>query len=301
MIRPHYVPLYQSVCTSEKLADLASDAHRLFYVLLLTHADSWGRCKGSARVLTAMVWPLLGKKPADTEKALADLDRVGLIQRYEVGGDQFLAIPDWEDKAGKVGKVERRAASIHPVPPPDNRTCASRRTSPATSPEPQDYSCDNSDAAGLVLSRARAITEPSYSRAEPSQAEPSREFPADAGTAREPVTSGASARPRAEPSGSHAEVIRWFSDRFLAVTGKPYAVEGGKDGKAVKALLAHAGAAGVPEIRERGERFFANPWQRNQGGLSLSKFAGRWNDYAGTGALQRAESLSRYPDMGATP
>lgn len=157
MIRPHYVPLYQSVCTSEKLADLASDSHRLFYVLLLTHMDSWGRCTGAARVLTAKVWPMLGKSVKDTEKALADLERVGLIQRYEHEGGPALAVPDWEEKAGKVGKLDRRGPSLFPNPP----AC---RTTPA-------YGPDTQPAVGVDLPRARAQSEPrgeDQSRAEPS-------------------------------------------------------------------------------------------------------------------------------------
>lgn len=159
MIRPHYVPLYQSICTSEKLADLKDGEARFFYVCLLTHMDSWGRCAGSARVLTAKVWPMLGKKPADTEKALADLERVGLIVRYEVGGEQFLTIPDWEEKAGRVGKLDRRGPSLCPEPPPPVS-----RTSPASGQSVQDYSCL---ARAGESEPSRAEREPSRERTEP--------------------------------------------------------------------------------------------------------------------------------------
>lgn len=254
MIRPHYVPLYQSICTSEKFADLAEPS-RVFYLLLLTHADSWGRCTGAARVLTAKVWPMLGKGVDDTERALGDLERVGLITRYEVGGEKVLIIPDWEEKAGKVGRPDRRGESSYPPPPDYSRkhdeACGS---TPAPLPKP----------AGVVPPRARAQSEPSLS--EPSRAEPSREFAGGA----------APAPARAAASGPHAEVMAWWCKRFEEATGKPYAVEGAKDGETVKRLLGWAGAAGMVEIRGRAETFFADPWHREHG-LTLTKFRSAWN------------------------
>lgn len=199
MIRPHYVPLYQSVCTSEKLADLASGDHRFFYVCLLTHMDSWGRCAGSARVLTAKVWPMLGKRAADTEKALADLERVGLIVRYSVGDEQFLTIPDWEEKAGKVGKLDRRGPSLCPEPPPP--AC---RTSPA-------YGPDTQADAGVVLPRARAQSEPS--RAEPRREEP-RESPP--GPVRAPRVAADAASLAVLPTALDTEAFRARWSDFLA-------------------------------------------------------------------------------------
>lgn len=172
MIREHYVPLYRAICTSERFADL-KEPSRVFYVLLLTNLDAWGRVKGTARVLTAVVWPLLGKSAKDTESALADCERVGLIQRYEVDGEPYLALPDWEGKAGRVGK-ERRAAPQLPGPPerppPSAGDCISIPAPTASDGTAQEYS---------RLARA-GESEPS--QAKKSQAEPEKAAASAAGS-----------------------------------------------------------------------------------------------------------------------
>lgn len=117
MIRPHYVGVFQSICTSEKMAALASDSARLFFLQLLTQCDSFGRTQASAASLNALVWPLLGKSAAQTEKALLDLDRVRLVRLYFVEGRRLLQVEQWEQFAGKVGRPEKRGKGVWPAPP----------------------------------------------------------------------------------------------------------------------------------------------------------------------------------------
>lgn len=105
------------------------------------------------------------------------------------------------------------------------------------------------------------------------------------------------AKSSAQPKGDHPEVGRWFCARFLEATGKPYAYQRGKDGKAVKDLLEWAGAAGVPEIKARGETFFTSDFYNTRAGYSLTKFAGAWNELAvGAPVSQRDRELARYTD-----
>lgn len=150
MIRPHYVPLYQSICHSGRLADLRVKDARFFYCCLLTHCDSYGRMQASPHVVYAKIWALFGTKE-HAAQCLDDLERVGLIVRYEGNGETLLAIPDWEEKAGKVGRPERRGDPTYPKPP-------SRGTGPA-------------NAGALPTSPA------SRARANPSQEEPIQEDP----------------------------------------------------------------------------------------------------------------------------
>lgn len=117
MIRPHYVGVYQSICTSERMASLANDTSRLFFLQLLTHCDSFGRTEGSPATLTALVWPLLGRTPAQTEKVLVDLARAGLVRRYEAGGKRYLQVEQWERFGAKVGRPDRRGDGLWPAPP----------------------------------------------------------------------------------------------------------------------------------------------------------------------------------------
>lgn len=207
MIRPHYVPLFQSICTNERYADLRDDTARTFYVMLLTHGDSWGRCKGGARVLNALVWPMLGKSAADTERALAELARVGLIVRYEVDGESFLAFPDWEDGPGRVGKVDRRGPSLAPPPPEANAAAPARRTSPATGPRPVNAAED---------SRLARAGESEPSRTEPSRTEHSGARAPDHVASPSSTTSSKAAKAARKPaSGPQPELIRHFEAEWI--------------------------------------------------------------------------------------
>lgn len=114
-----YVPLFQQICTSGRMADLSGHAPRLFYVLLLTQCDSWGRVTADPRALTALVWGTFGETVKGTERALTELERNGLIAIYESEDRSWIQIPDWEEKAGSVGRVDRRGNSRYPDPSPD--------------------------------------------------------------------------------------------------------------------------------------------------------------------------------------
>lgn len=114
--RPHYAPLFESATHGSRLADLRGHDARWFWALLLTKCDPWGRYTAKPRVLYKEVWALFGEAN-DVAPLLDDLERVGLIRRYEVGGEPFLCMPDWEEKAGLVGQRERRKPSQYPEPP----------------------------------------------------------------------------------------------------------------------------------------------------------------------------------------
>lgn len=120
MIRPHYVGVYQSVCTSEKVAALKGHASRVFFYQLLTHVDSWGRTEASASTLLGLVWPLLGETVKSTEAAIQDLARVGLVRLYEVGGKRYLQVEQHERFGAKVGRPDKRGNSIWPDPPAES-------------------------------------------------------------------------------------------------------------------------------------------------------------------------------------
>lgn len=96
-----WTALYGSICTSKKLKACANDASRVFYLLLLTQVDPWGRIEDDAETLCARVWPLLGKSEKDTEKALADLHNVGLVTRHDLEDLRFLQVEGWANHAGK--------------------------------------------------------------------------------------------------------------------------------------------------------------------------------------------------------
>jgi len=111
-----YAALFSAIATSEKMADLSDDSHRLFYLMLLPQADSWGRITGRPRKLNAKVWPLLDHDCAETTAAMLDCISCGLLEYYGGGEEPFIQVPDWEEKAGSIGRKDRRGASKFPDP-----------------------------------------------------------------------------------------------------------------------------------------------------------------------------------------
>lgn len=143
-----WVALYGKVSTSKKLARLKSDASRVFWFLLLTKADPWGRIEDDAETLTSLVWPMPTRTVAQTEKALEDLQAAGLIGRFSDTRIRWIQVSGWEDHAGKH-RGGKPGACLFPEPPrfaPDcpelprtapeapGQTGASRSLSPSPSP-----------------------------------------------------------------------------------------------------------------------------------------------------------------------
>lgn len=99
------------------MADLPDDTCRMFYVWLLAKCDAWGRLDARPRKLNVSVWPLLGKSDAETARCLEALRVAGLVEVYwPQGHDPFLQVPDWEEKAGSIGRKSHRSPSQHPDP-----------------------------------------------------------------------------------------------------------------------------------------------------------------------------------------
>ncbi len=94
------------------------------------------------------------------------------------------------------------------------------------------------------------------------------------------------ARPRQKadrdpkPPSAHAEVVEHFCAAFLAARGAPYVFKKGKDGQAIKNVLAYA-AGDVAEVKGRIDRAFADEWWRGKL-AGLAQFASEWNRFAPT-------------------
>lgn len=118
----HYTPLFEEICASGKMSDLRSDSARLLFVLLLPKCDRWGRMDARPRKVRALCWPLLKHDDDETAGCLADMERVGLVETYLDGeGQPYLCIPDWDEKAGAIGKRDHRGVSVWPDPSESTR------------------------------------------------------------------------------------------------------------------------------------------------------------------------------------
>ena len=97
---PRIRSIHPDACDSEKLSSLSDSAERTFF-RLLTHTDDEGRGEDRPKLLAAKLYPLHDDKDAGTVDAdLDELQSIGLVVRYEVGGKRFYAIPtftDWQN------------------------------------------------------------------------------------------------------------------------------------------------------------------------------------------------------------
>lgn len=80
---------------SDDVAALSVPA-RLTFVGLWCHVDDDGRAKDSAAAVCAAVWGMdPGITPTRVADLLDELETVGSLCRYEVGGQRFMHVPSW--------------------------------------------------------------------------------------------------------------------------------------------------------------------------------------------------------------
>lgn len=104
----------KSISTSTKLADV-SNFSKLIFTWLIPHCDDFGRMDGSARLVKAIVVPLLPETVDEIEVSLKELTKAKLIQRYEVEGKQYLEIYKWYEH--QTFKNDRPKRDIFPENP----------------------------------------------------------------------------------------------------------------------------------------------------------------------------------------
>jgi hypothetical protein len=242
---PHFTPLFRGVCTSEKLAALPDDSCRLLYALLLANADSWGRQDGRPAIVNAAAWPLLWRSVEETVRCLDALESVGLIQRHErEDGRPYLVIPDWEEKAGLVGRRSHRRASEYPDPPVAARECPappSRARTPEPNPEPN----------------------------------PERRVAASQAPPRPPALNGKASKPRKPRTDDQGLALAHFEARYLERYETPYAFADRKDGALLKRMVETLAKGSLDECRSRIDRAFDDPW-RCEHGIDLGTIVSQW-------------------------
>lgn len=107
------------------------------------------------------------------------------------------------------------------------------------------------------------------------------------------ISSDARARkPRAQASGPAAEVTRYFEAAYLASYHAPYVFVGGKDGAAIKHLLAYGAkvspADPLGEVKRRIDRAFEDQFLVTTRKVTLAVVVGEWNRLNGASAGGRA-------------
>ena len=137
--------LTESVCYSEKIEKLNTFAEVFFYRLLV-NVDDYGRLDARPRMLRAKLFPLKNVMLGLMSDALRALEAAGLIDCYDVGGEPYLQIRDWETHQQIRFKREK-----YPPPPGwQNATSAG---------EARPFSGSAGAHAGAVESESHVISE----------------------------------------------------------------------------------------------------------------------------------------------
>lgn len=235
-----YVALFGSIRHSTKLAALPSHRERWFYTCVLAQCDAWGRIDARPMVLLAECWPISGETIASTLECRDWLVRVGLVELHRDAEGEWLQLPDWEEKAGSVGKRDHRRESRWPDPSDATRIEEPRanagQSGPTRASEGQD---GTSKASPGRPSRAR-VSSQSQSPLSLRERESEGEGPADAkpetppaGAAQEPAGSSppdpappAESPPRrkrtARPAATRADLEALLDEpEFLALRRDP--------------------------------------------------------------------------------
>lgn len=117
------------IATSEKHARLGFSSLTL-WVMMLPHTDSKGRYWANAAFIKGQCMPMFDHvRLEQVEAALLDLQKVGLIHLFDVGGKRYLVFHDVED-FNPPGAL-RYSRPQWPDPPDDLCKCCSRRESGA--------------------------------------------------------------------------------------------------------------------------------------------------------------------------
>jgi hypothetical protein len=101
------------ISISEKVNSLSLFG-RLLYTWMIPHADDFGRLPGSPAKVKFLVVPMADESKQDVEQALADMDKIGVIQWYEIEGEQFIQITNFDEH--QTG-LHKRTKSKFPEPP----------------------------------------------------------------------------------------------------------------------------------------------------------------------------------------
>jgi hypothetical protein len=97
---------------------LTNHFSRLFYTWIIPHTDDFGRLTGCPHKLRALIIPMLSETHEDVEKALMELHNADLIKWYEVNGEQYLQVTNFEEHQQGLHK---RTKSKVPDPPDFSR------------------------------------------------------------------------------------------------------------------------------------------------------------------------------------
>jgi hypothetical protein len=111
---PRIRSIHYDACKSDKLQAASAEAERCYW-RLLPFCDDEGRAEDDVRSLRSLMFQVAEPPlPAElVDQWLEELNRLGLIVRYEVGGCRYLAVTRWADYQKPQKKTDSK---LPPVP-----------------------------------------------------------------------------------------------------------------------------------------------------------------------------------------
>lgn len=108
----------KSISFSEKVNELPDIFDMLLFTWIIPHTDDFGRLTGRPAKVKSLVVPMLDKTKQDIEISLGRLHEANLIQWYEVDGDKFIQVLNFDKHQQGLHK---RTKSKYPEPPSISR------------------------------------------------------------------------------------------------------------------------------------------------------------------------------------
>jgi hypothetical protein len=290
----HYTPIFGNVRRSRKIGELPDDACVALYLMLLPQCDAWGRHDGRADVVNAEVWPRRRKTDEETSRCLVELERAGLITFHIGENAMWIQIPDWEEKAGSIGKRDHRTRSEFPASTDSNRIAVSHtRASPGQNGPTRAKTDQNGPSGHAEPDRAEAGQPPARTRGpvrggaragalspsprrEEKRVPPSGAPPAAESAERNGGSHGELDPPPkpATPLTPQQDFVAWFGERFLELRGEPYSHRPADFVQAATLLKRH----GREECEARALRMLESEDRFTSKKASPAFLASAWNE-----------------------
>lgn len=114
----------KSISVSRKLAQISPFAALLF-TWLIPHCDDGGNMAGDSFTVKGLVVPVRPETVEDVESAIREISKIGLIDPYDINGERFIHIVQWEDH--QTLRMDRATWEYPPYPKVGNQLSAVRQ------------------------------------------------------------------------------------------------------------------------------------------------------------------------------
>lgn len=105
----------KAISLDEKVNALSGDTVRLLFTWLIPHLDCEGRTYGDPQTVKSIVFPRRNISVAKIEKYLKELEKLELILRYSVNGNQYLCMKNFEKHQVGLRKNKEIPSQIPPL------------------------------------------------------------------------------------------------------------------------------------------------------------------------------------------